>query len=325
MSLRRLLLSAGSIAVFSGFALAAPPYLGDVVDLDEWTDDVGPSPFIIDDTVWTDQKEFIESGARCHTADVGDDEQQLIEQELAAWQHKHGDEEGTRAIITVSVWVHVINRGSGISNGDVPQSWIDSQIAVLNNSYSGATGGYNTNFRFTLAGVTRTTNSSWFTMSDGSSAEAAAKAALRHGDARTLNLYTAAPGGGILGWATFPWWYSGNPTDDGVVVLYSSLPGGSAAPYNLGDTATHEVGHWLGLYHTFQGGCNASAGDYVSDTPAERSPAFGCPVGRDSCRGQSGQDPIRNFMDYTDDSCMYQLTAGQSTRAESLSRSYRGF
>lgn len=220
----------------------------------------------------------------------------------------------------INVYFHVINKGAGIENGDIPASQIQAQMDILNAAFA-ATG-----WSFTLLTVDRTTNAEWYTMAPGSDEELAAKAALRRGSADDLNIYTANPGGGLLGWATFPFQYAKNPLNDGVVILFSSVPGGSAASYNEGDTATHEVGHWFGLYHTFQGRCSdGKQSDLVSDTPAERSPAYGCPVGRDSCtqRKFPGADPIHNFMDYTDDACMFEFSSQQDGRMDDQFTVYR--
>ena len=219
----------------------------------------------------------------------------------------------------IPVYWHRIHNGSG-AGGAVLDQQIADQLAVLNAAYAGA------GFSFSLISTDDVNNSTWYTTINGTTSETQMKTTLHKGGSNALNIYSNNPDGGLTGWATYPWDYASAPTMDGVVILYATVPGGSAAPYNLGDVATHEVGHWLGLYHTFQGGCtNNKKGDLVDDTPAEQSSAFGCPTGRDTCDAKRfpGLDPITNFMDYTDDACMDHFTAGQNTRMNNMWAAYR--
>ena len=277
------------------------------------------------ETLESDDKSKDKDGLWCGTPHKDALESQAIEeyvQMMSPRRNGRFHQEGNALSTPINVYFHVIENTSGA--GKVSDVAIAAQMKVLNDSFGGLTGGAGTGLSFVLVSVDRTVNNTWYTTTGGAS-EAAMKSALRKGGARDLNFYTNGMGGGLLGWATFPSDYTAAPLLDGVVCHYATLPNGTFANYNQGDTGTHEVGHWVGLYHTFQGGC-MGAGDEVADTPAERSYASGCPAGRDTCKGKTGAgvDPIYNFMDYTYDSCMYMFTPGQASRAVSLSGTFRG-
>jgi hypothetical protein len=245
----------------------------------------------------------------CATKDLSADEILADQAKMAAF-------DGISTITAsrnIPVYWHIIRSSSGA--GGVTSQQISDSLAVLNAAYAG------TSFSFTLVATDTSNNDAWYTTSGGTG-ETQMKNALRQGGSNALNVYSNEMGGGLLGWATFPSSYASNPKLDGVVILQGSVPGGSAVPYNEGDTLTHEVGHWLGLYHTFQGGCSKS-NDGVSDTPQEKSAAFGCPANRNTCSRDPGNDPIYNFMDYTDDACMFEFTAGQAARMSTQWDAYR--
>ena len=136
-----------------------------------------------------------------------------------------------------------------------------------------------------------------------------------------LNIWVCNMSNGILGYAQFPG--TGLAATDGVVLLFSSVGGptypGTISYYNIGRTATHEVGHWLNLYHIWGDDNSACTGtDNVTDTPNQGAENYGCPVfPKLSCSNGPNGDMFMNFMDYTDDACMNMFTTGQSTRIQS--------
>ena len=263
------------------------------------------------DIHFLDGKGNLVRGKRCAHVDPTPEEQAKIQAEIDQRLLDPAFMLNAKAGNVVNVAWHVVTDGN---QGNVSDQMIANQMQVLNNAYAG------TGFSFQTVSIERVSNRTWYNGCYGR-AEKKMKSALADSPATTLNIYTCNPSQGILGYATFPSSYAESSYMHGVVLLHSSLPGGSAAPYNLGDTATHEVGHYLGLYHTFQGGCN-NPGDSVSDTPAEASAAYGCPTGRDTC-SSTGVDPITNFMDYTDDACMNTFSAGQIVRMQQQVATYK--
>ncbi len=220
---------------------------------------------------------------------------------------------------TIPVYFHVVYASDGTGGPEtVTPQVVDEQIAVLNMTFSGFRGGADTGFRFTLADLDYTENDAWFEQATFED-ELSMKETLKQGGPTDLNVYTTS-GGGFLGWAYFPKITNSNQFEalDGIVLHYGSLPGGFIPDFNLGFTATHEVGHYLGLEHTFYDavkGC-IGHGDFVDDTPFMVEPTSGCPPGKDSCPRKPGLDPIHNYMDYSDDVCYTEFTPGQTERMQ---------
>lgn len=240
--------------------------------------------------------------------------------------------------VEIDTYFHIILNG-GVDENTPTTEELENQIVVLNDSFRPH------GFSFRLMGTTYTDNIDWYFAGLGSQEQTDMKATLRIGDASTLNVYLNRPTGStrgtLLGYATFPFSYQSNPLDDGVVLHDEVVPGGLITRFQEGKTLAHEVGHWLGLFHTFhpdfgffeniniilyllrlRSACNG-AGDDVRDTPRSKSPNYGCPSRADTCPLRRGLDPINNYMEYTDDDCRTEFTPGQSERMWAMWNEYR--
>lgn len=212
--------------------------------------------------------------------------------------------------IEVEIVVHVIQTID--NSGFISESVLQRQLLVLNNNFS------NTLFTFRHTSTDYTKNNDWyFNVDIGNTQEIEMHKALSVNPQKVLNVYFVG-NSEYLGYAQFPW--ENKSEFDGVVIYNESVPGGSATDYNEGKTLTHEIGHYLGLWHTFHKGCDV--GDNVDDTPQQATSTAGCPSNRDTCPSD-GLDPINNYLDYSYDTCMTEFTVGQNERMNWAVRKYR--
>ncbi|KJZ72122.1 hypothetical protein HIM_08495 [Hirsutella minnesotensis 3608] len=246
---------------------------------------------------------------------------------------------------TVDVYMHIIT-SSQAGMGPSDDMMLD-QMDVLNKAFRAV------NVQYNLQGIARIVNDSWAygpsQISEGdhdvdNPAAFEMKRQLRRGDYKTLNLYyVESIPDDIGGYSTFPVPVTSRKSPefimDGVLVRQGTLPGGNITGFNKGFATVHESGHWNGLFHTFQGGCDEiDGGDMVCDTPAmsddtecdDDGPGCvsSCNDNQDTCpvrQGPSdkGLDPIHNYMDYSGDDCTTEFTLSQAQHMSNMWLEYR--
>jgi hypothetical protein len=235
--------------------------------------------------------------------------------------------------VRIPVVVHVVWNSP---EQNIAQAQITSQIAVLNQDFRRGNPDVSTvpapfaglsadaEVEFVLAdrdpagnatsGITRRqTSTSSFTFDDGVKSAATGGTDAWPSD-RYLNMWVCQLSDGLLGYAQFP---GGPAATDGVVVTHTAFgtTGTAAEPFHLGRTATHEIGHWLNLYHIWGANDGCADSDEVDDTPNQEGPNLGCPTFPSiSCDNGPNGDLFVNYMDYVDDPCMVMFTLGQVER-----------
>jgi hypothetical protein len=285
---------------------------------------------------YLDSPLFQSLGLRCGTR-VGGSTQELrppSDCSLSSTTIRPEYEPAGNVLYRIPVVVHVLIATNG--QGQISDALIHSQIDVLNEDFLALAGtlgenGNDARIEFFLAtvdpsgnpttGITRTVNDSWFN-DTGNYYDL-----LRWDPDNYLNIYTNSASGALGYVPDLPQGGIVGANSDRVVVLWSAFGRNApiGPPYDLGRTATHELGHYFGLYHTFDGGCGSASacfttGDRICDTNPESGPVFGCPTSHSSC---GSPDPFHNYMDYSDDDCYEEFTPQQVNRMRCTLENWR--
>ena len=250
-----------------------------------------------------DLEAFVQAGRGCATNEPSRTQITRVDEEIRA---SRGRERKVASVKIEVVFTHLTYGNLG----HVSLVQRKDQIEILNQAFNQ----FGISFSFDEEKTQFVDDYSWYYMGQNSRAERDAKATLQVDPNKYLNFYTGGLQAGLLGWARFPFDFAGDPVLDGVVMLDGTLPDGDEENYNLGKTAIHEIGHWCGLYHTFQGGCSLY-GDHVNDTVPHNGPNHGCPTEAENNACDSNQmAPFQNYMNYVYDRCMDEFTNDQGQR-----------